>query len=399
VIESPALFAVNLSTLLVIVFSANLLVLRSFERQTYLPLAICLVAIGVVICRPTLAVFFPQLQSTFLILSLPAILLISPCFWFYVQGITSETPWRFSRKLLYHYIPASFGGLIALLAFIIPSDITRALLVEGNEEVINTAPILLRYLLYGMFISTFILILGWVLQSGFYFYKIIQRLHEYRQHLKDLFASTESREIKWLSWLLFTVGIVWLATAVYIVLDNLFYSVPVNPVLTNSVLFVMLWSIALWGLRQKPGLEELYESQDDIQEVLVEEDNQQRKYQRSALDEQQSSRIAEKIEKSMRDDELFLDASLSLQKLAKHIFTSPNYISQTLNETLEMNFFDYVNKYRVDAAKRMLAQSDDTVLDIAMSVGFNSKSSFYTAFKKEAEQTPSQYRKHLRLYK
>lgn len=146
-------------------------------------------------------------------------------------------------------------------------------------------------------------------------------------------------------------------------------------------------------------MEELYESQDDIQEVLVEEDNQQRKYQRSALDEQQSSRIAEKIEKSMRDDELFLDASLSLQKLAKHIFTSPNYISQTLNETLGMNFFDYVNKYRVDAAKRMLAQSDDTVLDIAMSVGFNSKSSFYTAFKKEAEQTPSQYRKHLRLYK
>ena len=119
----------------------------------------------------------------------------------------------------------------------------------------------------------------------------------------------------------------------------------------------------------------------------------QRKYQRSALDEEQSSLIATKIEKAMREDEIYLDASLSLQKLAKHIFTSPNYISQTLNETQGVNFFDYVNKYRLGAAKRMLEQSNDSVLDIAMRVGFNAKSSFYSAFKKETGQTPSQYRK------
>jgi AraC-like DNA-binding protein len=396
-IENTVLLALNISTLVIIAFSANLLILRSFERQAYLPLAICLIAIGVVICRPTLAVFFPQLQPLFLILSLPAILLISPFFWFYVQGITSETPWRFSRKPLYHYVPASLATLIALLSIIIPTDIIRALLVEGNDEVISTAPLLIRYLLYGMLISTFILILGWIVQSGFYFYKIIQRLNRYREHLKDLFASTESREIKWLSWLLFIVGMVWLAMAVYIVFDNLFQSMPVNPILTNSVMLVMLWSVSIWGLRQKPGFEELYESEQDIKEVLVQESHQQRKYQRSALDGQQSSRIATKIEKSMREEELFLDTSLSLQKLAKHIFTSPNYISQTLNETLGMNFFDYVNKYRIDAAKHMLEQSDNTVLDIAMSVGFNSKSSFYTAFKKETEQTPSQYRKLIKL--
>jgi len=399
VIENSALLALNISTLVVIVFSANLLILRSFERQTYLPLAICLIAIGVIICKPTLAVFFPSLQLTFLILSLPALLLISPCFWLYVQGLTAETPWRFSRKSLYHFIPVGLGILIALLTIIIPADILRALLVEGNDEIIASTPFLLRYLLYGMAITTFILILGWVVQSGFYFYIIIQRLNHYRRHLKDLFASTESREIKWLSWLLFVVGTVWVTMAVYIVLDNLFYSIQTDPILTNTVILVMLWSIAIWGLRQKPGFEELYENQDDIKAVLIQEDNLQRKYQRSALDQQQSALIATTIEKSMAESELYLDASLSLQKLAKHIFTSPNYISQTLNETLGMNFFDYVNKYRVDAAKRMLEQSNNTVLDIAMSVGFNAKSSFYTAFKKETKQTPSQYRKHLKLNK
>jgi AraC-like DNA-binding protein len=289
--------------------------------------------------------------------------------------------------------------LIALLTIIIPADITSALLVEGDDKVLTSSPILLRYLIYGMLITTLILILGWVLQSGFYFYKIIQRLNSYRQHLKDLFASTESKEIKWLSWLLFAVGTVWLASAVYIVLDNLFYSIQIDPVWGNTVILVMLWSVAIWGLRQKPGFEELYESKDDIREVLEHEDNLQRKYRRSALDEQQSSLIAAKIEKAMGEGELYLDASLSMQKLAKHIFTSPNYISQTLNETLGMNFFDYVNKYRVEAAKRMLEQSNNTVLDIAMSVGFNAKSSFYTVFKKETEQTPSQYRKRFKLKK
>jgi len=395
VIENPALLALNVSTLVVIFFGANLLILRSFERQTYLPLGICLVAIGVVMCQPTLAVFSPSLQTTFLILSLPALLLISPCFWFYVQGLTSETPWRFSRKSLRHFIPAGVGTLIALLTIIIPADIKNALLVEGNDVILTSTPFLLRYLLYGILTTTFILILGWVIQSGFYFFKIIQRLNNYRQHLKDLFASTESREIKWLSWLLFAVGTVWVATASYIVLDNLYYSIQIDPILTNTVILVMLWSIAIWGLRQKPGFEELYESQDDIKEILLQDDNQQRKYQRSALDKQQSSLIATKIEKAMREDELYLDATLSMQKLAKHIFTSPNYISQALNETLGMNLFDYVNKYRVDAAKRMLDQSNKTVLDIAMSVGFNAKSSFYTAFKKETGQTPSRYRKNL----
>jgi AraC-like DNA-binding protein len=394
VIEDSALVALNVSTLVVIVFSANLLVLRSFERQTYLPLGICLVAIGVVMCQPTIAIFSPSLQTTFLILSLPALLLISPCFWFYVQGLTSETPWRFSRKSLRHFIPAGVGTLIAILSIIIPADIKNALLVEGNDVILTRTPFILRYLLYGMLITTLILIIGWVVQSGFYFCKIIRRLNRYRQHLKDLFASTESREIKWLSWLLFVVGTVWVTLAVYIVLDNLFYSIQTDPILTNTVILVMLWSVALWGLRQKPGFEELYESQDDIKEVLVQDDNLQRKYQRSALDEQHSSLIAAKIEKAMREGELYLDASLSLQKLAKHIFTSPNYISQTLNETLGMNFFDYVNKYRIGAAKRMLEQSNNTVLDIAMSVGFNAKSSFYTAFKKETMQTPNQYRKN-----
>lgn len=393
VINSSVLLALNVSALAIVFFSSHLLVLRSFERRAYLPLAICLSAIGVVISQPTAALLFPAFQATFLIMSLPAILLIAPSLWLYVEGLTSATPWRFSRKSLYHFIPAGLGALIAACFLNLPADIVDALLLDGNDAILTQKPQGLANLVYGLLAVTLVLILSWPVQSGIYFYKIIQRLTQYRQNLKNLFSSTDWKEMKWLSWLLLVVGGAWLAAAAYILIDNLFYPVQFDPVMANIALLVTLWSIAIWGLRQKPGLDELYESEDKDLPNLI--GDTPRKYQRSALDEGQSTRIAEKIEKAMSEGHLYLDASLSLQKLAKHISTSPNYISQTLNETLGMNFFDYVNKYRVDAAKRLLIQGNDTVLEVAMAVGFNSKSSFYTAFKKETGQTPNQYRKSL----
>ncbi|NQZ81283.1 MAG: helix-turn-helix domain-containing protein [Colwellia sp.] len=391
--ENPTLLALNISSLIIIIFSANLLILRSFERQAYLPLAIFLLAIGVVICQPTLASLATSLQPTILILSLPAILLIAPSLWFYVEGITAETPWQLRQMHKRHFVLFIVGAFVAFIALFVPYEVQYALLIEDNENILKSSTPNIRYMAVGTLIATLLLVFGWVLQSGFYFFKVVRRLTQYRQHLKDLFASTQVKEMRWLSWLLLAVGIVWSATAINIVIDNLIFSTQINATVAGVVILVMIWSVAIWGLRHKPGFVEVYNSDEDIQAVLEETITQPEKYQRSALNEQHASQIAKKIETAMQQDNLYLDASLSLQKLAKHISTSPNYISQTLNESIGMNFFDYVNKYRVEMAKHQLQHSSDTVIDIAMNVGFNAKSSFYTAFKKVAQQTPSQYRK------
>ena len=391
--DNPTLLALNISSLIIIIFSANLLLLRSFERQAYLPLAIFLLAIGIVICQPTLASLATSLQPTFLILSLPAILLIAPSLWFYVEGITAETPWQLRQMHKRHFVLFIAGTFVAFIALFLPYEVQYALLIEGNENILKSIPPDIMYMAVGTLIATLLLLFGWVLQSGFYLFKVVRRLTQYRQHLKDLFASTEVKEIRWLSWLLLAVGIVWSATAINIVIDNLVFSTEINATVAGVVILVMIWSVAIWGLRQKPGFEELYNSDEDIQVILEETITQPEKYQRSALNQQHASQIANKIETAMHQDNLYLDASLSLHKLAKHISTSPNYISQTLNESIGMNFFDFINKYRVEMAKHRLQHSSDTVIDIAMNVGFNAKSSFYTAFKKETQQTPSQYRK------
>nr|WP_225740861.1 MULTISPECIES: AraC family transcriptional regulator [Pseudoalteromonas] len=94
----------------------------------------------------------------------------------------------------------------------------------------------------------------------------------------------------------------------------------------------------------------------------------------------------------MQDQALFLDPNLTLQKLAQATGVSPNYLSQTLNETLGVSFFDFVNQWRIEASKSHLLSSKSSVLNIALEVGFNARSSFYKAFKKETGMTPKAFR-------
>lgn len=95
----------------------------------------------------------------------------------------------------------------------------------------------------------------------------------------------------------------------------------------------------------------------------------------------------------MRNQKLYLQPDISLTKLSQALNTSPNYVSQTLNESLGYNFFDYINKWRITEALPLILEGKKSVLDIAMEVGFNARSSFYTAFKQHTGVTPGEYRK------
>ena len=98
----------------------------------------------------------------------------------------------------------------------------------------------------------------------------------------------------------------------------------------------------------------------------------------------------------MRTEKPYLDGDITLQKLAKALGISPHHLSQTINEHLKQNFFDFINTYRIEEAKRMLldpAKKHYSILAVSEEVGFNSKSAFNTAFKKQVKMTPSEFRK------
>ncbi|WP_111708677.1 helix-turn-helix domain-containing protein [Lutibacter citreus] len=94
----------------------------------------------------------------------------------------------------------------------------------------------------------------------------------------------------------------------------------------------------------------------------------------------------------------YLDPELSLQKLAIGLNLPEKQLSQLINKHIGKHFFDYINEFRINDAKTLLKdQPHLTVLEILYKIGFNSKSSFYTAFKKETHQTPTAYRKSAEL--
>ena len=98
----------------------------------------------------------------------------------------------------------------------------------------------------------------------------------------------------------------------------------------------------------------------------------------------------------MESNEPYLDFELTLQKLALQINMPEKQLSLLINQKIGKHFFDFINEYRIEHAKRLLKDEPQlTVLEILYQVGFSSKSSFYTAFKKETGLTPLDYRKSI----
>lgn len=105
----------------------------------------------------------------------------------------------------------------------------------------------------------------------------------------------------------------------------------------------------------------------------------------------------EKLITAMRDDKLFLDARLNVERLAEHLSCSPRDISITINQHFDTHFFDFLNHFRIEEAKRLLADPTHaqlTITDIFKRSGFNSKSAFHRAFGKSVGITPSDFRRN-----
>ncbi len=97
----------------------------------------------------------------------------------------------------------------------------------------------------------------------------------------------------------------------------------------------------------------------------------------------------------MAEQRLYRETDLSLTDLAGHLKINPRLLSKVINTRAKMNFYDFVNQYRVAAFKARVGglAKHRTLLDLAHDCGFGSKATFNAVFKKQTGMTPSQYRK------
>lgn len=122
------------------------------------------------------------------------------------------------------------------------------------------------------------------------------------------------------------------------------------------------------------------------------------KYKTSALTPEMKTLLLQKLDKVFTEEKPYLQLDFSLPVLAKQLATSVHVLSQVINEGLGKNFFELTAQYRMEEAKRLLRENANMkVEEVAERVGYSSKSSFNTVFKKVTGQTPSQFRANTEL--
>jgi AraC-like DNA-binding protein len=115
-----------------------------------------------------------------------------------------------------------------------------------------------------------------------------------------------------------------------------------------------------------------------------------------ALDPSIRSSLLKVVRQHMQEHQTYLDNQLTLTRLAEVVGISTHHLSEVLNQHEGKNFYRFVNEYRINyICEKMKNDKEIKILDLAMSAGFSSRSTFNAVFKQFVKLTPSQYREQL----
>jgi len=329
---------------------------------------------GGIVLTPLVFNFAKAAYGFYLPVILVLLLLLPPAVFFYVVAKTTElktSPLR-KRDLV---LPA-LGCLVMIGYWLQPAPVKSAMFLQGQLPV-GIAPATLA-------LATFVLILCWVGSSCLYLFATLKRLQDYRLNLRRLYSNFDNRELRWLDWFLVSLVTLWIVTAFTLIADN----TGLGGAVVEELVYVPTACLLLFVM----AFASIATPQAQIEEPAEPIDTSEAKYARSALTPAHAEQLAGRIKAAMETDALYLDPNLSLQKLSRHVGALPNQTSQTLNEQMGSTFFDYIAHHRIEAAKPLIVAGVDNSLTVSLDVGFNSRSTFYKAFKRETGMTPKAYR-------
>ena len=325
-------------------------------------------------------------------------LMYGPAFYLYTRMLTDQTNFRLKGEYWLHFLPVAASVLlIVMLPELSPEQHAKILYGDGTEATQNE----------GILLSALSSIaMAGVVSIGVYIALSITKLVRHARVIRQQFSSIERITLNWLRNLLIALSVLYLMLIFDGFLSQLFnLDESVNRLLYLAIVAV-IYAMGYLGLRQpiifSQGRSNQLEKTKEPQLNSLLDDSPQAeaglkaKYQTSALDAEMSAALRDELIQHMTTERSYLNSKLTLAQLAEQLGISSNYLSQVINEQFEKNFFDYINGQRVEEAKRLLTdnnRSDSNILKIALDAGFNSKSSFYTAFNKHVGVTPSQYRK------
>ncbi|PQJ76723.1 helix-turn-helix domain-containing protein [Polaribacter glomeratus] len=313
---------------------------------------------------------FLNITSNIIIFKSQLSYLIMPIFYLYILSVC-YSDFTLKRKQLWHLTPYIIGNLVMTPRFYLSNPSEKLTLFENYNSQFE-----IIYLHFSLHIQFAIyIILGFIV------------LKRAKKIFVENYSSATIQTYNWLLQLLVFIGALFGVAFV----KNLFKYFGDNDYFQISEIvlsIVTLYFVCWYGLKimKHPNLFNGVDSKTKLTTELNKED------QKNNIDLKE----VEQLTAYMKTEKPYLNPSLSIRNLAEEIEMNSRDLSVLINQHLNQHFFDFVNEYRITEAMEILknpSKKEVTVLEILYEVGFNSKSSFNTAFKKHTGLTPTEYRK------
>ncbi len=288
------------------------------------------------------------------------------------------------------YISPFYGPLLYLYTFYYMGGQTLNRQTWGWLAVLPVIGITVRsiqtyaldgYMLPYVWLSLYGLVYMQIVLCTYYGLRLVWKLES---NLKQNLSNLDKAKTTWLKQLLIIYFFVSIVSLVHLI-GKLFGIPYVKTILILVTISesIFIFMLSFWGFNKANTI---------FHDLVIVED---KKYKNSTLNQQKSEDIIMKLKRLMDTEELYLDNDISLVTLSSKLSETPHNVSQALNESLQLNFYDYINSARISRAKEMLKAPEFSklaIIDVAYQVGFNNKTSFNNSFKKFTNKTPSQYR-------
>ncbi|MCL1669620.1 AraC family transcriptional regulator [Elizabethkingia ursingii] len=302
-----------------------------------------------------------------------------PVFYLYVVSVC-YSDFKLRPKHLLHLLPFLIVSLVLLPRFYSVDTASKIDFIRNRQNMIE---IQFTHLLFHI-------------QIVIYLIAVFRILRKTKKLYLENYAGTNINSYNWLfqftSVLTFLYLIVFLKN-IFKFSDYPYISEWIKIGITVLVLFIICWY--LFKALSNPGLFRNIDSKLKlVSEIVSEEKNNEP----SGVHEKEYNEELLKLKNYMVEKKPFLNSSLTIQDISREIEIPVRDLSLLINHQLGQHFYDFVNAYRIESAMSILkdtSKSKVTVLEILYEVGFNSKSSFNTAFKKHTGNTPTTYRKNM----
>lgn len=304
--------------------------------------------------------------------------LILPAFYLYVLSVCFAD-FRLKSKHLLHIIPFIITNAFFLSRLYLLNDVEKTLFYAHRDQ----SPEM----------SFLFFVLG--LQTVLYSIGVFLALKKYREIYQENYTNPRTSIFKWL----FQIAIVLFVLYYLSILKNIvrYADIDFLWIWSNFLLQFLVLTVTCWFVLKALNYPELFRGIDS-KLLLAREILPKKNEEVTEVKDNQNETITNQIstlKQYMEEKEPFLDPSLTIQELSNQIDIPVRDLSILINHHMDQHFFDFVNEYRIQKAMSILKnplKSDLTVLEILYEVGFNSKSSFNTSFKKYTNLTPTAYR-------